>query len=161
MEDVYTKPLQLCVHHLLGRTRPTRETFCILLYCSVPASRGENQNFPKATSTFAPAPVRCWTSKVEVTIYAGTYIIAYTKQQHHAENWVWHSEDGFLINKHSGLVLDIESGQLEADRRICQYHKHTKADYQDNQRFGYQDSYIYVLANPELVLHIRGAPHPR
>ncbi|RUS33230.1 hypothetical protein BC938DRAFT_472489 [Jimgerdemannia flammicorona] len=113
MEDVYTKPLQLCVHHLLGRTRPTRETFCILLYCSVPASRGENQNFPKATSTFAPAP-------------AGTYIIAYTKQQH--------SEDGFLINKHSGLVLDIESGQLEADRRICQYHKHMKADYQDNQR---------------------------
>ncbi|KAG1446551.1 hypothetical protein G6F46_011587 [Rhizopus delemar] len=56
------------------------------------------------------------------------------------DNQLWRAEDGFLINKRSQLVMDIRGGDLKAH----------------NQRFGYRDGYIYCLADPRLVLDIRG-----
>ncbi|KAG2230468.1 hypothetical protein INT48_003016 [Thamnidium elegans] len=48
------------------------------------------------------------------------------------DNQLWRSEDGFLINKKSNL------GKAH------------------NQRFGYRDGFIYCLADPRLVLDIKG-----
>ncbi|RUP51399.1 ricin B lectin domain-containing protein [Jimgerdemannia flammicorona] len=86
---------------------------------------------------------------------AGDKVIAWEKKRHRVDNQVWYAEDGFLINKHSGLVLDIESGKLESGNHICQYTKKPIGEA-DNQRWGYQNGYIYVLANPDLVLDVAG-----
>ncbi|RUP51398.1 ricin B lectin domain-containing protein [Jimgerdemannia flammicorona] len=86
---------------------------------------------------------------------SGAHVVAWTKKHHDAGNQLWHVDEGFLINKHSGFVLDIESGKLERDRRICQYEKKWIQEA-NNQRWGYQDGFIYCLAEPELVLDIRG-----
>ncbi|SAM06504.1 hypothetical protein [Absidia glauca] len=64
-------------------------------------------------------------------------------------------EDGFLINKHSGKVIDIRGGPIVEGARIIQYSQKVMADAQ-NQRWGYNKGYLYVLSDPRFVLDVRG-----
>ncbi|KAI8991560.1 ricin B lectin domain-containing protein, partial [Mycotypha africana] len=70
---------------------------------------------------------------------------------------LWRWENGYLINKKSGLVMDIRGGNLLSDSYIVQYDR--KMTQAHNQRWGYRDGYIYCLADPRLVLDIRGGGH--
>ncbi|KAI8345282.1 ricin B lectin domain-containing protein [Choanephora cucurbitarum] len=70
------------------------------------------------------------------------------------DNQLWRSEDGFLINKKSNLVMDIRGGDLLSDKPIVQYDR--KITMAHNQRWGFRDGYVYCLADPRLVLDIRG-----
>lgn len=52
--------------------------------------------------------------------------------------------------------MDIESGNLVPDNKICQYdRKWAQEAY--NQKWGYDNGFIYCTSNPDLVLDIRGA----
>ncbi|SAM02374.1 hypothetical protein [Absidia glauca] len=71
-----------------------------------------------------------------------------------SDNQLWRFENGFLINKKSDLVLDIEGGDLKVEKKILQYdRKHTRAH---NQRWGYRDGFVYIRADPRIVLDIKG-----
>ncbi|ORX60424.1 hypothetical protein DM01DRAFT_1342906 [Hesseltinella vesiculosa] len=69
-------------------------------------------------------------------------------------NQLWMHEDGFLINKKSGLVIDIRGGDIKKDKPIIQYAR--KPGLAHNQRWVYQDGYIASKTAPHLVLDIRG-----
>ncbi|KAG1444551.1 hypothetical protein G6F56_010254 [Rhizopus delemar] len=81
-------------------------------------------------------------------------IIWQQKPDNDNANQLWRSEDGFLVNKKSHLVMDIRGGDLKSDTYIVQYTR--KMTMAHNQRFGYRDGFIYCLADPRLVLDIRG-----
>ncbi|RUP44954.1 hypothetical protein BC936DRAFT_148808 [Jimgerdemannia flammicorona] len=78
---------------------------------------------------------------------------------------LWFHQDGFLTNKNSGLVLDLEraggfAGLFGQEAHVYQYHK--KETDTTNQRWAYdqQQGYIYQLAHPEHVLDIKNADQP-
>ncbi|RUS28619.1 ricin B lectin domain-containing protein [Jimgerdemannia flammicorona] len=79
-----------------------------------------------------------------------------SKQKHHDnDSQLWSCDNDFIINKNSGLVLDIRGGQVLSNKQIIQYNrKLTQAAH--NQRWGYRDGFIYSLADPNLVLDIKG-----
>ncbi|RUS14404.1 hypothetical protein BC937DRAFT_93875, partial [Endogone sp. FLAS-F59071] len=75
----------------------------------------------------------------------------------------------FIRSRQNGKILDIKdgsskvenfdndnrSGKLVPERSICQYER--KWIYKaQSQRWGYENGFIYCLANPDLVLDTRG-----
>ncbi|RUS14907.1 ricin B lectin domain-containing protein [Endogone sp. FLAS-F59071] len=86
---------------------------------------------------------------------AGVRICIWPKKDYDNDNQLWKFEEGFLVNKRSGLVIDIQSGELAPDRNICQYDRKWVQEA-NNQRWGYEDGFIYCRARPDLVLDIRG-----
>ncbi|KAI7880062.1 hypothetical protein K492DRAFT_178171 [Lichtheimia hyalospora FSU 10163] len=80
-------------------------------------------------------------------------IIIWQQKMIDSINQLWMHEDGFLINKKSGLVLDIKGGEMKKDKAIIQYAR--KAGLATNQRWSYLDGYIFPTAAPHLVLDIR------
>jgi hypothetical protein len=63
-------------------------------------------------------------------------------------------KDGFIVNKCSGKVLDVRGGPLVDSALICQYDRKLMADA-NNQRWGYNNGYIYVLADRHMVLDVK------
>ncbi|CAO3645593.1 unnamed protein product [Mucor hiemalis] len=66
-------------------------------------------------------------------------------------------EEGFLINKKSGLVLDIRGGSIERDKVIIQYAR--KPGLAHNQRWTYKDGFIFPSTAPHLALDIRAGEY--
>ncbi|KAI8138608.1 ricin B lectin domain-containing protein [Fennellomyces sp. T-0311] len=84
-------------------------------------------------------------------------IIIWPQKMVDSINQLWMHEDGFLINRKSGLVLDIRGGDIKRDKAIIQYAR--KPGLAHNQRWKYQDGYIFPAASPHLVLDIRGGEY--
>ncbi|KAI8380322.1 hypothetical protein BD560DRAFT_387860 [Blakeslea trispora] len=76
------------------------------------------------------------------------------------DSQLWIHQDGFLTNKASGLVLDInrsESFMAIFTRENRLYLDQMKdAETADDQRFGYdsENGYIYALSDPDIVFDI-------
>ncbi|KAG1124854.1 hypothetical protein G6F42_009238 [Rhizopus arrhizus] len=85
-----------------------------------------------------------------------TAIIIWPQKLVDSINQLWMHEEGFLINKKSGLVLDIRGG-IERDKLIIQYAR--KPGLAHNQRWKYQDGYIFPASNPNLVIDIKGGEY--
>ncbi|CEG78525.1 hypothetical protein RMATCC62417_13121 [Rhizopus microsporus] len=85
-----------------------------------------------------------------------TPIIIWPQKMVDSINQLWMHEDGFLINKKSGLVLDIRGG-IERDKLIIQYAR--KPGLAHNQRWKYQDGYIFPSAAPHLAIDIKGGEY--
>ncbi|KAI9274744.1 ricin B lectin domain-containing protein [Phascolomyces articulosus] len=81
-------------------------------------------------------------------------IIIWPQKMVDSINQLWMHEDGFLINRKSGLVLDIRGGDIKKDKAIIQYAR--KPGLAHNQRWKYKDGYIFPAAAPTLVLDVRG-----
>ncbi|SAM02508.1 hypothetical protein [Absidia glauca] len=91
----------------------------------------------------------------EGRIEKGAHIIIWKqKVGEDADNQLWSFEDGFLKNKKSSLVLDIDGGDLKVEKKLQQYDR--KATRAHNQRWGYRDGFIYSRADPRIVLDIKG-----
>ncbi|CAO3626169.1 unnamed protein product [Cunninghamella blakesleeana] len=72
------------------------------------------------------------------------------------DNQLWMYDNGYIINKNSGLVLDVQGGILESDKQVIQYKRKMTEDAH-NQRWYYrEDGFIYPQVNANLVLDIRG-----
>ncbi|KAL1921215.1 uncharacterized protein VTP21DRAFT_10931 [Calcarisporiella thermophila] len=73
-----------------------------------------------------------------------------------AHNQLWKHDNGFLINKNSGLVLDIAGGKLKPVAGLCQYTRKTVKDAH-NQRFMFDRGFLLPLHDKSnLVVDIRG-----
>ncbi|CAO3593888.1 unnamed protein product [Absidia cylindrospora] len=67
---------------------------------------------------------------------------------------LWKYKDGFLVNKASGMVLDIKGGSIVNGALLCQY-KEKKKD-NDNQQWALNmDGSIYVKAKNSFVLTVQ------
>ncbi|KAG0240690.1 hypothetical protein BGW41_006773, partial [Actinomortierella wolfii] len=68
---------------------------------------------------------------------------------------LWRYDRGFLINRRTGLVLDIQGGSLKAGARVCQWQRKSGKEAQ-NQHWFYENGYIANVYNSRLVLDIDG-----
>ncbi|KAG2204350.1 hypothetical protein INT47_009392 [Mucor saturninus] len=50
----------------------------------------------------------------------------------------------------ASIMMDIEGGDLKSDKRVLQYNR--KKTMTHNQRWGIRDGFVYVVADPRLVL---------
>ncbi|CEJ03031.1 hypothetical protein RMCBS344292_17022 [Rhizopus microsporus] len=99
-------------------------------------------------------------------------VIVWPKKTKDNDNQLWMYDHGYIINKNSGMgkhmtrkqfsvikykkVLDVQGGIIESDKQIIQYRRKMVEDAH-NQRWNYRDDgFIYLQANPNLVLDIRG-----
>ncbi|ORX62598.1 ricin B-like lectin [Hesseltinella vesiculosa] len=86
----------------------------------------------------------------------GTKLIIWEKKQgEDADNQLWKYEgDGFLVNKKSNLVMDIDGGDLKIEKKIQQFDRKTTQTH--NQRWGFRDGFVYCKADPRIVLDVKG-----
>ncbi|KAL1935946.1 hypothetical protein VTP01DRAFT_80 [Rhizomucor pusillus] len=103
--------------------------------------------------------IRCKNAEMALDVEGGGMlndfnIIIWRQKMVDSINQLWMHEDGFLINRKSGLVLDIRGGDIKRDKAIIQYAR--KPGLAHNQRWKYKDGYIFSAASPHLVLDIRG-----
>ncbi|KAI8341822.1 ricin B lectin domain-containing protein [Chlamydoabsidia padenii] len=91
----------------------------------------------------------------EGSLEKGAHIIIWKqKTGDDCDNQLWIYNDGFLMNKKSSLVLDIDGGDLKVEKKVKQYDR--KSTRAHNQRWGYRDGFIYSRADPRIVLDIKG-----
>ncbi|CAO3592303.1 unnamed protein product [Absidia cylindrospora] len=103
--------------------------------------------------------IRCNQQKMAVDVNGGgmtndATIIIWPQKMVDSINQLWMHEDGFLINKKSGLVIDIRGGEIKKDKLLIQYVR--KPGLAHNQRWEYKDGFIFPQAAPHLVIDIRG-----
>ncbi|CAG8663242.1 2294_t:CDS:2, partial [Dentiscutata heterogama] len=75
-----------------------------------------------------------------------------------ADSQLWKCDNGFIINRASGKVLDIQGGHIRTFHRthICQFDQKPLSEAQ-NQRWAYlPEGYICPLNDNEYVLHVSG-----
>ncbi|CDH49546.1 hypothetical protein RO3G_02323 [Lichtheimia corymbifera JMRC:FSU:9682] len=90
------------------------------------------------------------------SLKANAKIIVWPRKKQDYDNQLWMYDHGYLINKNSGLVLDVAGGILETDKQMIQYRRKMLEDAH-NQRWYYrEDGFIYPQVDPNLVLDIRG-----
>ncbi|CAO3684065.1 unnamed protein product [Umbelopsis ramanniana] len=83
-------------------------------------------------------------------------IVAWSKKEKLNDNQLWSYDGGYLINKNSGLVLDVHGGVLQNDRQIVQQKRKLVEGNNDQKWFYREDGYLYPRNDPNLVLDIRG-----
>ncbi|KAI8060842.1 hypothetical protein BC940DRAFT_311232 [Gongronella butleri] len=91
------------------------------------------------------------------------FILTAEKKTAHSErdSQLWIHQDGFLTNKSSGLVLDVDKAGtfkaiFTAEQRLFLDHMKEEDEAHD-QRFGYDGKCIYTLSDANLVVDIRKA----
>ncbi|KAI8970521.1 ricin B lectin domain-containing protein [Pilobolus umbonatus] len=74
------------------------------------------------------------------------------------DSQLWMYDDGYIINKNSGMVLDIQGDAIESNTPIIQYRR-KMIESAKNQRWFYrEDKFIYPQVNVNLCLDIKGNP---
>ncbi|KAF9275594.1 hypothetical protein BGZ68_010685, partial [Mortierella alpina] len=68
---------------------------------------------------------------------------------------LWRYEAGFLINRRTGFVLDIQGGTLKLAARVVQWQRKSGKDAR-NQHWFYENGFIANVYNSRLVLDIDG-----
>ncbi|KFH70968.1 hypothetical protein MVEG_03814 [Podila verticillata NRRL 6337] len=68
---------------------------------------------------------------------------------------LWRYEAGFLINRRTGFVLDIQGGTLKLAARVVQWQRKSGKEAQ-NQHWFYENGFIANVYNSRLVLDIDG-----
>ncbi|KAI8359154.1 ricin B lectin domain-containing protein [Blakeslea trispora] len=90
------------------------------------------------------------------SLKAAAKIVVWPKKAKDYDNQLWTYDNGYIINKNSGMVLDVQGGILESDKQVIQY-KRKMIEDAHNQRWYYrEDGFIYPQTDPNLVLDIRG-----
>ncbi|KAF9583249.1 hypothetical protein BGW38_009927, partial [Lunasporangiospora selenospora] len=76
--------------------------------------------------------------------------------QRHAllELQLWRFEDGYIVNRRTGLVLDVGTGFLGTGTRIMQWSRKTTDNA--NQKWTVSNGFIHLRSNPNLVLDVDG-----
>ncbi|KAI9281172.1 ricin B lectin domain-containing protein [Sporodiniella umbellata] len=93
---------------------------------------------------------------VQDSLKAAAKVLVLPKKTKDNDSQLWMYDHGYIINKNSGMVLDVRGGILESDKEVIQYRRKMLEDAQ-NQRWYYrEDGIIYPQVNPNLVIDIRG-----
>ncbi|KAI8075552.1 hypothetical protein BDF21DRAFT_423145 [Thamnidium elegans] len=83
----------------------------------------------------------------------GSYLIVWPQKFEDSDNQLWTYENGRLVNKKSGHVMDISSSAFKKDKTIVQ--KKSKPNKQ-SQEWIYDQGFICSKEYPSLVLDIKG-----
>lgn len=93
----------------------------------------------------------------------GSHIVTSIKKEKSPErdSQLWMHQDGFLTNKACGLVLDVDkAGTFKAiftgEQRLF-LDNMKESEKADDQKFGYDGQYIFLLSDPNQVIDIRKA----
>lgn len=80
----------------------------------------------------------------------------YASAKRHAllELQLWYYKDGYIINRRTGLVLDVYQGSLKAGSRIIQWTQ--KSESNENQQWAVSNGFIHLKNQPNLVLDVDG-----
>ncbi|KAF9950314.1 hypothetical protein BGZ70_001429, partial [Mortierella alpina] len=80
----------------------------------------------------------------------------YASAKRHAllELQLWCYKDGYIINRRTGLVLDVYQGSLKAGSRIIQWSQ--KSESNENQLWAVSNGFIHLKSQPNLVLDVDG-----
>ncbi|CAO3565913.1 unnamed protein product [Mortierella alpina] len=79
-------------------------------------------------------------------LYASTKIHALLELQ------LWCYKDCYIINRRTGLVLDVYQGCLKAGSRIIQWSQ--KSESNENQLWAVSNGFIHLKSQPNLVLNV-------
>ncbi|KAI7901144.1 uncharacterized protein BX663DRAFT_515090 [Cokeromyces recurvatus] len=80
---------------------------------------------------------------------AGTKLVIKSKNSG-TDYELWSFESGYLVNKMNLFVMDIQGGDIRSGQNVLQYER--KKTMAHNQRWGLRDGFIYVVADPRIVL---------
>ncbi|KAG0260352.1 hypothetical protein BG011_001953, partial [Mortierella polycephala] len=81
-------------------------------------------------------------------------LLASAKKHALLELQLWRFEDGYIINRRTGMVLDVSMGILKAGSRMIQW---TRKDTSNiNQQWAVSNGFIHVKSDPSLVLDVDG-----
>ncbi|KAI8579429.1 hypothetical protein K450DRAFT_242127 [Umbelopsis ramanniana AG] len=83
---------------------------------------------------------------------ADSNILLWNKKDVDNVNQLWAYEDGFIVNKKSGLVLDIKGGEVKAGKSIIQYAR--KGVLARNQEWRFLDGFICPISDERLCIDI-------
>ncbi|KAF9954970.1 hypothetical protein BGZ72_004124, partial [Mortierella alpina] len=80
----------------------------------------------------------------------------YASAKRHAllELQLWCYKDGYIINRRTGMVLDVYQGSLKAGSRIIQWSQ--KSESNANQQWAVSNGFIHLKSQPNLVLDVDG-----
>ncbi|KAF9929140.1 hypothetical protein BGZ65_005935, partial [Modicella reniformis] len=84
----------------------------------------------------------------------GQKLHASAKKHALLELQLWRFEDGFIINRRTGLALDAADGSLKPGTRLIQWTR--KSTDNDNQQWAVTDGFIHLKSNAGLVLDVDG-----
>jgi len=67
---------------------------------------------------------------------------------------LWKFQDGFVINRRTGLVLDVAQATLLTGTRVIQWSR--KSENNENQQWAVTNGFIHLKSRPNYVLDIDG-----
>ncbi|KAF9107960.1 hypothetical protein BGX29_004073, partial [Mortierella sp. GBA35] len=76
--------------------------------------------------------------------------------QRHAllELQLWRFESGYIINRRTGLVLDVAEGSLKSGTRLIQWTR--RSENNTSQQWAVSNGFIHLKSQPNLVLDVDG-----
>ncbi|KAL1927580.1 hypothetical protein VTP01DRAFT_3817 [Rhizomucor pusillus] len=83
----------------------------------------------------------------------GANIIVWPQKFQDSDNQLWTYDNGRIVNKKSGHVLDVSSSAFKKDKTIVQ---NKKKDNHPAQEWGFENGFIYNKVYPTMVLDIKG-----
>ncbi|KAG0013890.1 hypothetical protein BGZ80_010786, partial [Entomortierella chlamydospora] len=81
-------------------------------------------------------------------------LFASAKKHALLELQLWRFQDGYIINRRTGLVLDAAQGTFKPGTRLIQWTR--KTEDKANQQWGVSNGFIHLKSQPNLVLDIDG-----
>jgi hypothetical protein len=84
----------------------------------------------------------------------GQKLVASEKKHALLELQLWRFDNGFIINRRTGMVLDATEGSLKAGTRLIQWTRRTTDNA--NQQWAVSNGFIHLKNNPNLVLDVDG-----
>ncbi|KAG0043718.1 hypothetical protein BGZ83_011087, partial [Gryganskiella cystojenkinii] len=81
-------------------------------------------------------------------------LLASSKRHALLELQLWKYQDGYIINRRTGLVLDVSQATLVSGTRVIQWTRKTEG--KENQQWAVSNGFIHLKSNPNLVLDVDG-----
>ncbi|KAF9329648.1 hypothetical protein BG006_007292 [Podila minutissima] len=68
---------------------------------------------------------------------------------------LWRLENGYIVNRLSRMVLDVDNSEFKPGRKIIQW-THNEPEKSANQQWAVSSGFIHLKDHPNLVLDVRG-----
>ncbi|KAG0344402.1 hypothetical protein BG005_001861 [Podila minutissima] len=68
---------------------------------------------------------------------------------------LWRLENGYIVNRLSGMVLDVDNSEFKTGGKIMQW-IHNEPENSANQQWAVSNGFIHLKGHPNLVLDVRG-----
>ncbi|GBC21509.2 carbohydrate-binding module family 13 protein [Rhizophagus irregularis DAOM 181602=DAOM 197198] len=94
------------------------------------------------------------------SLHSSSKIIQYNKKSEDDSSvgtQLWYFDGKFIVNKRSGLVLDVYEGQFQNGARIIQFPTHAVPAVNQEWDYDYENNTINLRSDPSFVLEVKDA----